>query len=81
MMIKQFSTNVQLLCQQLDSRFAKAVRVEPIHAEYAFFDQIGPDIAGGYDHETRAYAYHGRAAPEAQGTRNTQPYRASHRCL
>jgi len=45
MMIKQFSTNVQLLCQQLDSRFAKAVRVEPIHAEYAFFDQIGPDIA------------------------------------
>ncbi len=40
-MKKQYSTNVALLCQQMDSRFARAVRVESIEGEYKFFDQVG----------------------------------------
>jgi len=44
-MIKTYHANVELLCQQLDSRFAPAVRVEPISAEYDFYDQISETSA------------------------------------
>lgn len=44
-MIKAYKENVQLLCQQMDTRFAPAVRVEPISSEYAFYDQIGATTA------------------------------------
>jgi hypothetical protein len=40
-MVKQYNANIQLLAQQMDTRFAKAVRIEPLTGEYGFFDQIG----------------------------------------
>lgn len=41
-MVQQYNSNVQLLSQQKQSRLRHAVRVETIHAEYEYFDQIGP---------------------------------------
>jgi hypothetical protein len=43
--VKQYSANVQFLCQQKGSRLRAAVRVEPQNAEHEFFDQIGATSA------------------------------------
>lgn len=39
--VQQYASNITLLSQQMQSRLRKAVRVEPIHAEFEYFDQIG----------------------------------------
>lgn len=39
--VNQFSGNVVHLAQQQESRLRQAVMVEPMRAEYAYFDQIG----------------------------------------
>lgn len=41
-MVQQYHSNVTLLSQQKQSRLQRAVRVEPIHAEFSYYDQIGP---------------------------------------
>lgn len=41
-MVQQYSSNITLLLQQKQSRLRRAVRVEPIHAEFQYYDQIGP---------------------------------------
>lgn len=54
-MVQQYSSNVQLLSQQKQSRLRRAVRVEPIHSEYAYFDQIGSveaQLKGGRHSDT-----------------------------
>lgn len=44
-MVQQYNSNIALLSQQKQSRLRRAVRVEPIHAEFEYFDQIGPTEA------------------------------------
>lgn len=39
--VNQFSANVWMLAQQMNSRLRATVDVEPITGEFAFFDQIG----------------------------------------
>lgn len=39
--VQQYSGNVQMLSQQKGSRLRRAVRVENINGEYAYFDQVG----------------------------------------
>lgn len=41
-MVQQYNSNIMLLSQQKQSRLRRAVRVEPIHAEFEYFDFIGP---------------------------------------
>ena len=41
-MVQQYSSNITLLLQQKQSRLRRAVRVESIHAEFQYYDQIGP---------------------------------------
>ena len=40
--VEQFEGNIDLLSQQMDSRFAGAVRDENQTGETAFFEQVGP---------------------------------------
>lgn len=40
-MVQQYNSNIALVSQQKQSRLRRAVRVESIHAEYEYFDQIG----------------------------------------
>lgn len=44
-MVQQYNSNIMLLSQQMQTRLRRAVRVEPIHAEFEYFDQIGPTEA------------------------------------
>lgn len=44
-MVQQYNSNIALVCQQKMSRLRQAVRVESIHAEFEYFDQIGPTEA------------------------------------
>ena len=44
-MVQQYNSNITLLCQQKQSRLRRAVRVESIHSEFEYFDQIGPTEA------------------------------------
>lgn len=44
-MVQQYASNITLLSQQKQSRLRRAVRVEGIHAEFEYFDQIGPTKA------------------------------------
>lgn len=43
--IDQFSANLAEALQQKDSRLSRAVRIEPMNGEYAFFDKIGKTAA------------------------------------
>jgi hypothetical protein len=43
--VNQYRNNIQLLVQQKGSRLRPLVRVEPQHAEYEFYDRIGPTDA------------------------------------
>ena len=43
--VQQFNANIALLSQQKGSRFRKAVRVESVTGEKAFFDQVGSTAA------------------------------------
>jgi len=43
--VQQFNANIALLSQQKGSRFRKAVRVESVTGEKAFFDQVGKTAA------------------------------------
>lgn len=40
-LVNQFSANVMMLAQQMESRLSTACRVETLRGEYGFFDQIG----------------------------------------
>ena len=44
-MVNQFSSNVQLLSQQMGSLLRNAVDVETVNGEKAFFDQVGSAAA------------------------------------
>lgn len=39
--VQQYKANVEMLSQQKGSRLMHAVRVEPLNAEFGFFDQVG----------------------------------------
>lgn len=41
-MVQQYRSNIELVAQQKQSKLAPYVRREGIHAEYEYFDQIGP---------------------------------------
>ena len=43
--VNQYHANITLALQQMDTRFRGAVRVEPMNAEYDYFDQIGATTA------------------------------------
>lgn len=54
-MVQQYASNITLLAQQKMSRLRRAVRTETIHAEFEYFDQIGPTEAqpkGGRNSDT-----------------------------
>lgn len=54
-MVQQYNSNITLLSQQKQSRLRQAVRVETIHAEFEYFDQIGPvqaQLRGGRHSDT-----------------------------
>ena len=44
-MVNQYKANIELLCQQMNSRFAPAVRIEAVNGEYEFFDQLAETAA------------------------------------
>ena len=44
-MVKQYTGNVEMLCQQKGSRLRMAVREEGVTGKEAYFDQIGPTTA------------------------------------
>ncbi len=43
--VQQYSANVQMLAQQIGSRFAGKCRVEPVKGYYGYFDQVGSTTA------------------------------------
>lgn len=43
--VKEFGRTVQLLSQEKGQKFRKAVMIEPVRAEFHFFEQIGPTAA------------------------------------
>lgn len=40
-LVQEYKTGIEMLVQQMDSRFEQAVRVETQNSEYAYYDQVG----------------------------------------
>jgi len=62
--VQQYSANVQMLSQQVGSRLASKVRVEPVKGYYGYFDQVGSTSA---TKRTQTYGSSGNHPGYGQG--------------